>query len=354
MTPETAKQMLEQALTAVHRQAGLRLTLGEIDQVDNTGRRYDAVVHLPDRDVPIRVELKKWAQHANLGALIDQVNKLPQPGILIADFINPQLAEKLRAADVQFIDTAGNAFLNIPPTYVYIRGNRPANLELINAGRKTAFGRAFTATGLKVVYAFLLDPELVNAPYRDIAETAGVAVGTVGWVINDLKADRYIADLGRRRGRRLIEYRGLLDRWTEAYPEKLRPKQMIGVYEAPNDNWWKGIDIRDFHAFWGGEIAGAKLTDFLTPQVATIYLGEGEETNLIVALKLRAARRRDFGQETGLTYLYRAFWPHTETRNELVDPVLAYADLIATADPRNREAANLILENHIANRIERD
>jgi len=354
MGPVTEQQILEQAMAALHREAGLRLTLGEIDRPDREGRRYDARVYLPDQDVGILIEIKKWAQHVNLGALIDQVNKLPQPGVLVADFINPNMAKKLRAANVQFIDTAGNAFLNIPPTYIYIRGNRPANLEPTKAGRTEAFGRAFTATGLKVVYAFLCDPDLVNAPYRDIAEAAGVAIGTVGWVINDLKADRYIADFRRRRGRRLIEYRALLDRWTEAYPEKLRPKNIIGIFEAPNDKWWKEVDIRDFRAFWGGEIAGAKLTDFLTPEVATIYVAEGEETKLIMALRLRTAHRRKFGQETGLTYLYRAFWPHTEDRDELVDPVLAYADLIATADTRNREVANLIFENHIAKRIERD
>jgi hypothetical protein len=36
---------------------------------------------------------------------------------------------------------------------------------------------------------------------------------------------------------------------------------------------------------------------------------------------------------------------------EVVDPVLIYADLIATADPRNREVAQDIFADHIAQRI---
>lgn len=351
MRPETEQQILEQAMTAVNREAGLRLTVGEFTPRTRDGRHYHALIRLPGQNVGLAAEIKKWAQYTNLGALIDQINKLPRPGLLVADFINPRMAEKLRAEDVQFIDTAGNAYLNIPPTYIYIRGNRPDNDDLKHNARRTALGRAFTATGLRVVFAFLRNPELVNTTYRDIADVAGVAIGTVGWVINNLKANRYIADWGNHRGRQLIEYRGLLERWTETYPEKLRPKQMIGAFEAPNANWWKETNIQDFNAFWGGEIAAAKLTRFLTPEVITIYVTEGDETELIRAHKLRKAEPKHTHHEARLVYLYKTFWHDKEVREELVDPVLVYADLIATADARNNEAANLIFEKYIAKRI---
>ena len=99
MRPETERQILEQAMAAVNRETGLRLTLGEFAPRARDGRRYDALVRLPGHDAALAVEIKKWAQYTNLGALIDQVQKLPKPRVLAADYINPRMAEKLRAQE---------------------------------------------------------------------------------------------------------------------------------------------------------------------------------------------------------------------------------------------------------------
>jgi hypothetical protein len=348
MKPHEQNQILAQALTAIEREAGLRVTLEKLDPAEGR-RNYDAALRIDG--TRLLVEVKKWAQHANIGALIDQIKKMPEPGILVADFVNPRMAEKLRAHDIQFLDTAGNAFINTPPTCIYIRGNRPEKTPATRWKREDAYGRAFAPTGLKVLYAFLCDPELVNAPYREIANVADAAVGTVGWVLNDLKADRYIADLGRGRKRRLNDYRRLLDRWTEAYPEKLRPKQLLGVFEAEHADWWKHVDIADFNAYWGGETAAAKLTNFLQPEVATIYLREDGLAKLVVTNRLRKATEATQIKARNTVYVLDAFWNAGDAKAQLVDPVLVYADLIATADPRNREAAQIIFDEHIANRI---
>jgi hypothetical protein len=264
------------------------------------------------------------------------------------------MAEKLRVHDVQFLDTAGNAFINAPPTYVYIRGNRPEKITPKKWKRADAYGRAFAATGLKVVYAFLCNPELVNAPYREIADVADAAVGTVGWVLNDLKADRYIAEFGRGRGRRLIDYRRLLDRWTAAYPEKLRPKQLIGVFLAEDADWWQHINIAAFNACWGGETAAAKITGFLQPEVVTIYLKANGLAKLVTANRLRKATEFPHATTRNPIYVLEAFWNTEGVDTEVVDPVLVYADLIATADARNRETAQIVFADHIAKRIQQN
>lgn len=345
-------QILDQALDAVEREAGLRVV---VDKPTKAERGYDAAVRIDG--TRWLVEVKKWAQHANLGALIDQIKKMPGPGMLVADFVNPRMAEKLRAHDVQFIDTAGNAFIHTPRTYIYIRGNRPQRAEKTGGERwrrKETYGRAFAPAGLKVVHALLCDPKLVNAPYREIAGTAGAAVGTVGWVLNDLKARRFIADLGQDHKKRIVDYRRLLDRWTEAYPEKLRPKQLLGVYEAENADWWKDIDIAEFDGYWGAETAAAKLKALLRPEVATVYLRAHGLARFAGANRLRkATQTHRFG--TGSTvHVLETFWHGPEAYADLVDPVLIYADLIATADPRNREAAQVIFDEHIAGRIGKD
>lgn len=347
MGQETDIRILEKALQAIKREAGLHLTLEDV-QPANQYDRFDAAVRIDGKR--LFVEIKKWAQHANLGALIDQFHRLPERGLLVADFINPRMAEKLRAHDVQFIDTTGNAFINTPPAYIYIRGNRPERATPGTWKREDAYGRAFATTGLKVVFAFLCDPDLVNAPYREIAQRADAAVGTVGWVLNDLKADRYIAEFGRGR-RRLIDYQRLLDRWTEAYPQKLRPKQVLGIFATDNVDWWRHVAITDFNGYWGGETAAAKLKHF-KPQVATVYLRAGADdlARFATTHRLRKAAELPLFDVDNTVCILQAFW-HTMKPTEVVDPVLIYADLIATADPRNREVAQDIFADHIAQRI---
>lgn len=335
-------ELLEQAIGAVYREAGLRLKIDK-KEVKIDERYVDAIIHIQGDDQPIAVEIKKWVPQANVGVLINQIKNLPIEGILVADYVNPKMAEQLRDNDVQFVDTAGNAYINKPPTYVYVKGNRQGD-KLFTTKKETT-QRAFGPTGLKVVYVYLCKPELVNAPYREIADEADVALGTVGWVINDLKATGFIIDKGGKRGRRLANYRKLLDRWVEAYPEKLRPKQWAGDFLAENPYWWKEIDIQKYHAYWGGEIAAAKYTKYLKPEIATVYLPDKARKQLLLDGRLR----KQYATEGPVAVkIYRPFWRLKENNTDCVHPVLVYADLIATGDVRNLETAKLIYDEYIA------
>lgn len=350
----TEQDILKQALRALRNETGLCLYV-EKTEVRINGCQVDALVKLDEGRTVLAVEVKKWAQQANLGALINQVKNLPEQGLLIADYVDLKMAEKLRRENIQFIDTVGNAYINVPPVYVYVKGNRrerPNKLMTTNTGAN----RAFEPTGLKVVFAFLCQPELANAPYREIAEKAGVAVGTVGWVINGLKAADLIRDKGKKQERRIVNYQKLLDRWVEGYPEKLRPKQLIGKFIADTPYWWKEFDIQKYDAYWGGEIAAAKYTDYLKPQVATVYLRDVALTQFLVDARLRKATAWN-GENAATVIIYRTFWtenitePDMKEQKELVHPVLAYADLVATGDTRNIETARRIYDEYIAQYI---
>jgi hypothetical protein len=250
------------------------------------------------------------------------------------------MAERIRRLNVAFIDTVGNAFLNVPPVYVFVKGNR-IPLDLTKA-KKT---RAFQATGLKVVFAFLCRPKLVNTPYRDIAELAGVALGTVNWVARDLREQGFLATL--HKGERQLRSRmDLFNRWVEAYPEQLRPKLTLGHFRAREPDWWKTATWRPGQGYWGGEIAAAKLTGYLRPELVTLYV-RGEHAEIILKNKLRE-------DPNGNTELVRAFW-NTDfdwTDNAIVPPMLTYADLMATGDPRNVETAKRLYEQAIVGSIE--
>ena len=347
--------ILNRAIDAIARETGQQL---HIDAPQENQDRYtlDAVLRLEGRDELLAAEVKRWAPQANLGALINQVQALPMRGILVADYVNPVMAEKLREHRIQFIDTVGNAYIDLPPVYILVTGKRKPKDAM---GPKGDTNRAFDRTGLKVVFAFLCHPELVAAPYREIAETAGVAVGTVGWVIHGLKSARFIFDYGHKHGRELTDYKRLLDRWVETYPEKLRPKVHIGDFIADDPYWWKKLDIQKFHGYWGGEIAAAHYTQYLKPAIATLYLPKEAKNKFIANARLKAATETMIN-EVGRVEIYQPFWrdaalPFMDiAKPGLVPPILAYADLIATADPRNIEAAGMIYDEYIARHNQQD
>ena len=340
---KTEYELLTRTITAFHNETGIELNViqknGQFVDID-----VNAVIQFPRPGPTLAVEIKKWAQQANLGALAEQIKRLPLDGVLVADYINPNMAKRLKEKHVQFMDTAGNAYINQPPIYIHVTGNKQ-DQALTRVKEKN---RAFDTTGLKVVFGFLCTPLLVNTTYREIAKATGVALGTVGWVINGLKDAGFVIERGKMR--ELINMRKLLDRWVEAYPEKLKPKQRVGEFIADQANWWQDIKVEEYGAYWGGEVAAAKYTNYLQPQIATVYLPKGAGNKILIKAKLRKAD--DFpAAEAGIVRILRPFWPIDtiqEGSNEgLAHPILVYADLIETGDARNIETARMIYEQYI-------
>lgn len=343
--------LLADALNAYERETGLAITLTKGPHHAN-GLEVDGQITLPYGAGTFPVEVKKWAQNANLGAITHHLAQLPGEAILIADYVNPNMAQKLRALGVQFIDAAGNAFINHPPLHTWVTANKAHR----GTTPTTKTNRAFDATGLKVVFTLLCQPDLANQPYRDIAARAGVALGTVGQVFDGLKMAHFLAGQGRQGKRRLINRKTLLRRWVEAYPEKLKPKLLVGEFVAPKHQWWKDFDIVQHGAWWGGEIAAEKYTHYLQPKVATIYLPESAGTRLLADARLRKQTNTEAEPENPVE-IYRPFWPMDyapDTQPGLAHPILVYADLIHTGDVRNRETAGKLYEQYIAGHLGED
>jgi len=96
-------------------------------------------------------EVKKGLRPATLGAVLHQIEQTGKPPLLITDYVTPPLAEQLKARNIAFLDAAGNAYINQPPILVWIKGERPEEKQTINK----VTGRAFQASGLKVLFALL-------------------------------------------------------------------------------------------------------------------------------------------------------------------------------------------------------
>jgi len=332
--------LIENALNAFYKNTGIKIEVVQYEPLIEKNRRADAIVQLDYQDVKREylVEAKKWLTTQAMGNVVNQINTYPKKGLIITDYVNPNIAEKLKEMNIPFIDTVGNAYINEPPILIYIRWNRPEE----RTGKKQTT-RAFQQTGLKVLFALLCKKDLVNAPYREIQKITNVALGTVGWVIYDLKKEGYIIQVENRE-KKLYQKEKLFHRWVEAYNENLRPKINLGAFKANDANFWIDFDIKKYNAFWGGETAAYYLTKYLRPEVATIYIKNEKENLMRLLIENRLKEDKN-----GNVKIYDVFWGNKliENFNGFVHPIITYADLIETGDPRNIETARLIYEKEI-------
>lgn len=346
------QQILENALEALKRTTGMTGRVIEREPAIAQGFHADARVEIAGNGPLYRyiAEVKRIDRFVTLGNIRNQYthgrHQHDDQLLLVAPRITTEIAEKCHELDLQFIDTLGNAYLRGPGLFVLVKGQRAIEGEDFSLMGKEGRG-AGTATNLRVFFTLLCKPELLNAPYRDITQAAGVALGTVGWAFYDLNARGYITGGKGKRDRVLLEWKKLVQEWVTNYPIKLRPKLNPRKFRAPITDWWKRVNIAKYGAQWGAEVAAEKLTAYLRPQTLTIYLhnkqGQRNLTQLVAEHKLRTDLQGDIE-------ILDAFWDFKDEQPlpEIVPPLLAYADLIATLDPRNLEAAKLIYEQHIA------
>ncbi len=343
----TENNILDAAVNAIHRETGIQLKVVE-QGIQKGNQRIDAIIEMPETGTQLFVKIKKWAAQTNLGAIINQVNNLAEAGygLLVADYINPKMGERLKNANIQFLDTAGNAYIQQQAVYIYIKGNKPQ--QNVTAQQKIKTGKAFQPTGLKVLFAILQDRELINAPYREIADRAQVALGAVGCVIRDLIAQGFLLEGVEKKQRKLANVDQLLDKWIEVYPHKLKAKYKFDVFTTDNPDWWKTIDPEKFNALWGGEVAAAKYTHYLNPKQAVVYINKADKVEFLKAARLRKPKPDEVPDVQ--IELIEPFWTAVEDNQQttgLAHPIITYADLVETGETRNLETANRLREKYL-------
>ncbi len=339
------QEILDKALAAFQKQTNVRVEKQQAELRLDNNKRADAGIriHFPGTaDTEFWVEVRPTLTETIIPRVVRQFEGNLQKWILVTRYVYRQMAMTMKDLGLQFIDTAGNAYINRPPALIFIQGN-PRQEETIKVGEEGMLGTA----GLRVLFALLCKRELWNANYREIKTAAGVALGTVAGTMKDLTAQGYLVEL-QNGERRLLRRKELLDKWTYAYAAKMRPKRMIGRYHGPKPDFWQQADLTRFEALWGGETAAYQLTRYLKPEITTIYANK-PINDLVLNLKLREDNKGD-------VEIRDKFWTFdtVETDRTLVPPLLVYADLIATGDARNIETAKMVYGDYLERRLRED
>lgn len=271
-------------------------------------------------------------------ALNDQIG---EPVVLVVPYVSEQQGEKLRQQDIQYLDTAGNAYLHAAEKsfFVLVKGQRQPLVE------QPTQHRAFLPAGVQLLYHLLSEPALLQATYRTMAEQAQVALGSVSILLKSLQQLNLLREESGKR--RWTEPAQVLRRWVDAYCEVVRPKLGAQRYRWLDPGMarqgWQHLELSSDMA-WGGEPAAHLLLDgYLLPEYFTLYstTSRGE---LMRRLRLVPDAKGTVEVLHPMETTWRAARPHAQA----VHPLLAYADLINTTDPRNREVAHLLHEHYLS------
>lgn len=339
---ENERKIILQALDTLKTIAPLEYAIEPVHELPDQGYDYLVKGKVFGIDFTWLVEAKKHLTKAGeLQALLNK-EKVEYPFLLVTEHVPPEAATRLHEAGIQFIDTVGNAFVHQPPLFIFVKGNKPSKKE-----HNVTTARLFKGVGLKVVFVLICRPELVEMPYRDLAEMTNVALGTVKNTMTELIQKGFILEMGRK-GKKLLNKEKLFKRWIEAYADNLKPKLLMGRFWREK-NWWKDLQLDPAIAQWGGEVAAAKLTRYLKPETVTLYANKNRLTDIVIENKLK-------NDPEGNVEILERFWQVDNGLDdgETVHPFIVYADLLAIGDQRTMETARMIYEQHIEGYFRQD
>ncbi len=296
---------------------------GNIDGITNLIMGRDKI-ELP-------TEVKKNIVNPNIPNFINQLNANKKL-LVLAETIAPKIKLDLKQLGINYIDGAGNAYVKQDHFLIYLQGLKPVNLQ------KDHKAKGFSKAGLKVIFQMLLQPELIDATIRDIAELANVSLDTVHKTIQGLKQAGHLIQVNKKTFQWNAK-KELFQKWIEEYEIRLKPTIHIGNFRFLREGDfydWKKLNFKNGRTRWGGEPGGELFTGFLKPETLTMYTNE-TKTELIKNYRI-------VPDNNGYIKAYAKFWKHDNVNDNLAPPLLVYADLINTGNKRNIETAQKIYE----------
>ncbi len=263
--------------------------------------------------------------------------------ILFAEYVNSSIAEDLKKNNVNFIDSQGNAFLNIPnQIYVDVQGN---TLKISKEKQATAI---FQPKGLQLLPMLLTHEDASNYSLRDLAQMSGISLGRTGTIINELKGAGFIIKSSRNKFE-IHNKKKLFEKWVENYGERLRPNLLIGTYKiSPKMDIQKLAQILKNNTIdfaFGGETGAEILTQYFRAGCIDLFIPEEKTMDVIKHLKLAPAK--EYNMCFFNLYSGRLILQDKSFSVPLVLPIMMYAELLYQGNDRAIETAEIIFNKYI-------
>lgn len=259
---------------------------------------------------------------------------IDQSTVLVCPALTSALAARCHQLDIQFIDTAGNAYItNRAGVLISVTGRK--HEKALREPRDATI----TPAALRIIFGILAKPSMLNAPYRDISMAVQVSTGAIAKAFETLEAKGFIGTTPG--GTRLIRSPDLLlSEWATGFMHRIKPKLKKFRFTSPDPVELRRWIPESRISAWGGEMAAEVITQHLNPSSFTIYMDMNETrqlSDLVKEFRLRA-------DPHGSIEVIQPFWNMDEFTESFptVPWHLVYADLLGTKDSRNLQVAELI------------
>jgi len=251
--------------------------------------------------------------------------------LIVGERVTERSAEQFRQLGMNYIDSAGNAYVRFGGVHIDVRGRRSSPSRTDRSSRAPRGStNLFSTKRAQVIFALLAWDDVLESTFREIAETAGVAVGQAKQTIDLLEDHRYL--LPQRRfapGGRDI----LLAQWVAAYPTGLG---------APSRGFGFRGEFADLHptsleVHVSGEAA---VPDLIRRPTTFTFYADFVPSELVLANRWRS------DDDSPNIFYRQKFWtrPGDEPGLHTAPQLLVYADLLASGESRQREAAEAMEE----------
>lgn len=264
-----------------------------------------------------------------MSELARQGADLIAPGhlLVLGSRISEKSADHFRRRGINFLDEAGNAYVDFDGVRIDVRGRRSEGSTGSSPRSVVQRTNLFSTKRSQLIFALLAWSEMSQAPIRELAYVAGVSVGQAQETLALLQEAGFI--WGEGAAREINRGGELLDQWAAAYPTGLggakRTRGFAGATRLSDE-------LPEGPIVVSGEAA---MSNEIRPQTLTIYTAH-------LAPRTVIANRWRTDQEPNI-FVRPLFW-RDPRRQELpmvsVAPsVLVYADLLASGDGRQIETA---------------
>lgn len=331
----TEKGILSQAIQNLAENAHIKAKWKQSEE-----RGADVILHIDveGRDHEFFAEVKNELRAHHLDHLIE-MSEEHEPFMIVANKLFPSVKERLREKNIAYLESNGSIWFQNKNSLVWIETNKKVK-EI-----KEEPNRAFTQTGLILIFHLFIQPDLINSTLRNISEVTNISLGNVSYILKGLKEAGYLIEIGNAR-QKLTNKMELLEKWRILYGERLRPKLHLGNFYFLKDEdakRWDAIALKENQTFWGGEPAADIITNHLIPQTFTLYTLENKGELM--------KNYRVVPKEGGNISVYKKFWRENSNQMNVVPPLLIYADLMNSGTERNIEVAKRIWDEFIENKF---
>ena len=297
-------------------------------------------------ELPVQ-EYRSHLSHGTADHIVARARRHTEPVLILALHVGAGLAAKFSATHINYLDAHGNCHIAVPPVYIHIEGKTSAPTPRADKGLRSA--------GYQVLFTYLAQPSLLDAPIRNVAELAGVSRQPVSDMKHRLVDDEYVFETKSATKWFPRGQREALSLWLHGYDTTVRPSLLWGTFRTQDTDpgqlehriqtEFANAAVSEFR--WGGTAAGYRLSRHYRGERTTVHLhaAPGDIRN----------RLRALSDPNGNLVLMDAFGPiNWHYEGDTVHPLLVYSEMLNEGSERAREAAQHLHDEYLAPRWEQN